>query len=54
MLRKLTDVLSILVFTSVLTTAANASAPDWLHNLAQEPAKTYVDDAIEVVLIDDQ
>src|SRR6185312_468029 len=54
MLRKPTNVLSLIVLMSILTTAAHAGAPDWLHNLAQQPAKTYADDANAVVLLDDQ
>jgi len=53
-LRKQTNILAIIVFTSVLTTAANAGVPDWLRTLAQQPAKTYADDANAVVLLDDQ
>jgi hypothetical protein len=54
MLRKLTNAFFLIVLTSVLTTAANAGVPDWLRSLAQQPPKTYADDANAVVLLDDQ
>src|ERR1700739_322749 len=54
MLRKLTSAFFLIVFTSVLTTAANAGTPDWLRSAAQQPPKTYADDANAVVLLDDQ
>ena len=54
MLKKLTSAFFLIVLTSVLTTAAHAGVPDWLRSLAQQPAKTYADDANAVVLLDDQ
>lgn len=54
MLRKLTNAFFLVVLTSVLTTAAHAGVPDWLHSLAQQPPKTYADDANAVILLDDQ
>ena len=39
---------------SFLPASANAGVPDWLRSLAQQPAKTYADDANAVVLLDDQ
>ncbi|HSK45485.1 MAG TPA: DUF3857 domain-containing protein [Candidatus Binatia bacterium] len=54
MLRKVTSVLSFIFFVSFLPTAANAGVPDWFRALAQQPAKTYADDANAVVLLDDQ
>jgi hypothetical protein len=54
MLRKVINVLPWIVLMNCLPIAANAGVPDWLHALAQQPAKTYADDADAVVLIDDQ
>lgn len=54
MLRKLTSAFFLLGLTSVLTTAANAGVPDWLRSAAQQPPKTYADDANAVILLDDQ
>jgi hypothetical protein len=53
MLKK-TSVLPFLFLMSFLPTPANAGVPDWLRNLAQQPAKTYADDANAVILLDDQ
>jgi hypothetical protein len=54
MLRKVISVLSFIFLVSFLPTAANAGVPDWFRALAQQPAKTYADDANAVVLLDDQ
>ena len=54
MLRKATSVISFLFLVSLLPTAANAGVPDWFRALAQQPAKTYADDANAVTLLDDQ
>src|SRR6478672_5871354 len=54
MRRQATSVLSFLFLMSLLPTAAKAGVPDWLRSLAQQPAKTYADDANAVVLLDDQ
>jgi hypothetical protein len=54
MLRKVISVLSLIFLVSFLPTAANAGVPDWFRALAQQPAKTYADDANAVVLLDDQ
>ena len=53
MLKK-TSVLPFVFLMSFLPTPANAGVPDWLRNLAQQPAKTYADDANAVILLDDQ
>ena len=54
MLRKVINVLPLLVLISCLPITANAGVPDWLRTLAQQPVKTYADDANAVVLLDDQ
>ena len=54
MLKKLIKLLSFVVLMSFLPASANAGVPDWLRSLAQQPAKTYSDDANAVVLLDDQ
>jgi hypothetical protein len=54
MLRKATSVIPFLFLVSLMPTAASAGVPDWLRSLAQQPVKTYVDDANAVVLLDDQ
>lgn len=54
MLRKVISVLSFICLVGFLPTAANAGVPDWFRALAQQPAKTYADDANAVTLLDDQ
>ena len=54
MRRQASSVLSFLFLMSLLPPAAKAGVPDWLRSLAQQPAKTYADDANAVVLLDDQ
>jgi hypothetical protein len=54
MLRKATSVIPFLFLMSLLPNTATAGVPDWLRSLAQQPVKTYVDDANAVVLLDDQ
>src|SRR6476659_1703102 len=54
MRRKAISLISFLFPLILLPTAANAGVPDWLRSLAQQPAKTYADDANAVVLLDDQ
>ena len=54
MLKKLIKLLPFIVLMSFLPASASAGVPDWLRSLAQQPAKTYADDANAVVLLDDQ
>src|SRR5438270_1167517 len=54
MLKKVIKLLPFVVLMGFLPPSANAGVPDWLRSLAQQPAKTYADDANAVVLLDDQ
>lgn len=54
MLKKAISVLVFLFLMNLLPAAAHAAVPDWLRNLAQQPAKKYADDANAVILLDDQ
>ncbi len=54
MLRKVINVLPWIVLMNCLPIAANAGVPDWLRSAAQQPPKTYADDANAVILLDDQ
>ena len=53
MLKKAISALLFLFLMNLLP-AAHAAVPDWLRNLAQQPAKKYADDANAVILLDDQ
>jgi hypothetical protein len=54
MLKKVIKLLPFVVLMGFLPPSASAGVPDWLRSLAQQPAKTYADDANAVVLLDDQ
>ena len=54
MRRRVINVVSFLFLMGLLPSAAKAGVPDWLRSLAQQPAKTYADDANAVILLDDQ
>jgi hypothetical protein len=54
MRRRVISTVSFLFLVALLPSAAKAGVPDWLRSLAQQPAKTYADDANAVVLLDDQ
>src|SRR5579859_930838 len=54
MLKKAISALLFLFLMNLLPAAAHAAVPDWLRNLAQQPAKKYADDANAVILLDDQ
>ena len=54
MRRRVISTVSFLFLVGLLPSAAKAGVPDWLRSLAQQPAKTYADDANAVVLLDDQ
>ena len=46
--------LLLLTVVLVLPALASADVPDWLRNLAKQPAKTYGEDVKAVVLLDEQ
>jgi Domain of Unknown Function with PDB structure (DUF3857) len=54
MLRKVINLLSLIVLMNCLPITAKAGVPDWLRSAAQQPPKTYADDANAVILLDDQ
>ena len=54
MLKKLTSIILFLFLVNLFPGAARAAVPDWLRNLAQQPAKKYADDVNAVILLDDQ
>jgi hypothetical protein len=53
-LKKLTSIFLFLFLVNLFPAAAHAAVPDWLRNLAQQPAKKYADDVNAVTLLDDQ
>jgi len=53
-LKKLTSIILFLFLVNLFPGAARAAVPDWLRNLAQQPAKKYADDVNAVILLDDQ
>ncbi len=53
-LKKLTSIFLFLFFVNLFPGVAHAAVPDWLRNLAQQPAKKYADDVNAVTLLDDQ
>jgi hypothetical protein len=53
-LKKLTSIILFLFLVNLFPGAAHAAVPDWLRNLAQQPAKKYADDVNAVILLDDQ
>ncbi|HEY6352826.1 MAG TPA: DUF3857 domain-containing transglutaminase family protein [Candidatus Angelobacter sp.] len=52
-LKKGISAIVLLFLAGVWPVKAGASAPDWLRNLAQQPAKHYPDDVDAVVLLDE-
>jgi Domain of Unknown Function with PDB structure (DUF3857) len=54
MRKKATRVSTFLFLATLFSVAAHAAVPDWLHTLAQQPAKKYADDTNAVTLLDDQ
>lgn len=54
MRRRVISTVAFLFLVGLLPSAAKAGVPDWLRSLAQQPAKTYADDANAVILLDDQ
>jgi hypothetical protein len=53
MLKKAINATFLLALLISLSGLAQAEVPEWLRNLARQPAKTYADDVNAVVLLDD-
>ncbi len=54
MLKKATSAIFLLALFISLSGLAQAEVPEWLRNLARQPAKTYADDVNAVILLDDE
>ncbi|HZU33433.1 MAG TPA: DUF3857 domain-containing transglutaminase family protein [Candidatus Angelobacter sp.] len=53
MLKKLTSAILFSVLIGAFPRSAHAGVPDWVRAAAQQPAKTYADDANAVILLED-
>lgn len=53
MLKKAINAILLLALFICLSGLAQAEVPEWLRNLARQPAKTYADDVNAVILLDD-
>jgi hypothetical protein len=52
--KKQISLAAFLWMVALLPLSATGATPDWLRSLAQQPAKTYADDADAVTLLDEQ